>query len=238
MSRTRFEIVVLVLLVFGGVVNLCAFPAHQPEINGGSGPAFHWQSPARLRHGLVRSAKGTLSFTESSISFEARDRRFSRRWPYVEIETVSVARKELTLTSYQNRGHFVPGDHRYSFLLSRAIPPDVAERLVALVGKPIINADPAAAGPSWLTLPARHRTLTGGTNGFLRFSDRGIDYITRQGNGGRSWRWADIQTIARSDPYHFRVAAFRETFDFELKRPMPQRVFDRLWDFVYGRERL
>lgn len=209
-------------------------PAHQRRVSGVSSTSLKWQTPARLHHGLIRSAKGTLIFTRLSISFEASDRRYSHRWPYVEIETITLKPKMLTLTSYQNRGHFIPGDRCFRFDLSSAMPPEVAALVAALVGKPVINADPARAGPSWFSVAARHRTLTGGTNGVLRFSARGVDYVTARGAGSRSWRWADIQTVARPDAYHFRVAGYRETFDFELKGPMSQRIFDRLWDSVYG----
>ncbi|MGH9454533.1 MAG: hypothetical protein ACRD2O_11260, partial [Terriglobia bacterium] len=102
------------------------------------------------------------------------------------------------------------------------------------VGKPSRNAD-VAHGAAFATLGARHRTRWSGTNGVLQFRDSGIDYVTRRPGDGRSWRWADIQTTANPDPYHFRVAGFQEIYDFDLKQPMSQTLFDRLWDFVYGR---
>jgi hypothetical protein len=111
----------------------------------------------------------------------------------------------------------------------------VAAELAQRVGKPAINGNPDSQAPSFATIPARHRTLTGGTNGILRFRDDGIDYVTGR-QGGRSWRWADIRTLANPDPYHFRVGGYRETFDFELKEPMSRELFDRLWDYVYARD--
>lgn len=84
-------------------------------------------------------------------------------------------------------------------------------------------------------LAACHRTLAGGVNGNLTFSRRGIDFIPARGRGGQSWRWADIQTLARPDAYHLIVGGYREMFDFELKQPMSWPMFDRLWDLLYGR---
>ena len=93
----------------------------------------------------------------------------------------------------------------------------------------------AAVCTAFATLGARHRTRGGGTNGILRFRESGIDYVTDSGRGARSWRWADIQTIARRDSFHFSVGAYRETFDFQLKEPMSRALFERLWNEIYAR---
>lgn len=108
--------------------------------------------------------------------------------------------------------------------------------MAQLVSKPVINGDPASEVQSFASIAARHRTLTDGTNGTLRFHDNGIDYVMAGGQGGRSWRWADIQTLANPDLYHFRVGGYRETFEFELKQPMSRELFDRLWDHVHARD--
>jgi hypothetical protein len=76
------------------------------------------------------------------------------------------------------------------------MPPELAGELVRLVGKPAINAVPAAHASGLATIGARHPTRTGGSNGVLRFRDGGIDYLAAKGNDSRSWRWADIQTVA------------------------------------------
>ena len=131
-----------------------------------------------------------------------------------------MASWRLLLTSYANRRRHWPGDREFRFQLSAPIPPDVAAALVNSIGKPAVNGDPDPGAPSFAMIPARHRTRTGGTNGVLRFGQDGIDYIASPGDGGRSWRWADIETLASPDPYHFRVGD----------------LFGQLWDRVYARD--
>jgi hypothetical protein len=74
----------------------------------------------------------------------------------------------------------------------------------------------------------------GGSNGTLRLKDSGIDYVTENRRDSRTWRWADIQTIANPNPYEFRVTGFRDTVEFDLKQPMPRVLFDLLWDHLYA----
>jgi hypothetical protein len=63
-----------------------------------------------------------------------------------------------------------------------------------------------------------------------------MDYLTTNGQGGRSWRWSDIQTLAKPDPFQLRVNSYRDTFTFELKQPMSRELFDRLWDEIYAHD--
>jgi hypothetical protein len=96
-------------------------------------------------------------------------------------------------------------------------------------GKPNRNADPDPRAPSFASIPAKHERPFRGSNGELRFSAGGIDFITAVAGDARAWRWADIQTVANPDPYHFRVAGYLETYEFELREPMSAQSFDRLW---------
>ncbi|MGH9435081.1 MAG: hypothetical protein ACRD06_03675 [Terriglobia bacterium] len=227
----------LVILLVIGAFNSLPLRGSTVNLNNASSSSsapLEWQSPAKLHRG-IRSIKGTMVFNHDGIEFLSDGGRFSQRWPFIEIKTFDLRVRGLVLTTYQNNRWHRPGDRRYRFDLSDPVPPAVAARLAALVGKPVINGDPNSQGEDFATIPARHRTLTGGTNGTLGFSANGITYITVRGEGGRSWRWSDIQTLAHPDAYHFTVSGYRETFDFELKQPMSEALFDRLWSYVYGR---
>lgn len=191
-----------------------------------------WQSSARLHH-QVTSILGTLIFDQTGIHFQP-SKGTPLDWTFPEVQTFYLTSRELTLTSYTNRGRHLPGVKTFRFTLASAVPPPVAAELAARVGKPSRNGDPDRSLPAFATIPVRHSTLLGGSNGILRLRHDGIDYVTT-GLDSRSWRWADIQTIANPDPYHFCISGYRETFEFELKQPMSQTLFDRLWDHIYGR---
>ena len=192
-----------------------------------------WTSAARWRHGLKRSP-GTLSITEDGVRFKAGSGPLLE-WSFEEIQTFNLAPRRLKIVSYQNRRWHFHGERGFTFEFLSPMPAGVAEALARRVGKPSENGIPDPNIQAFAMLRARHRTRGGGTNGVLRFSPSGIEYITRSGRGARSWRWADIETIARPDPYHFRVSAYREIFSFELKSPMSEALFDRIWNRVYAR---
>jgi len=231
-----FQLVVPTLLVLGaiGVQAHSGWLPVQAGTASDSAKAVIWQSAARLHHGL-RTVRGTLIFSEGGVEFLG-EQRFSHRWPFVEIQTFDLTPRTFVLISYENRGRHLPGDRRFKFDLNQTMPPSVAAEITRRVAKPVRNGEPDPSEQSFATLPARHTTRSGGSSGTLRFRDEGIDYVTTSKQDGRSWRWSDIQTLANPDAYHFRVAAYREIFEFELKEQMSKDLFDKLWDYVYARD--
>ncbi len=212
---------------------LWASMSTQAAAHGDSAKALNWQSPARLHHGL-KAAPGNLIFSGDGIEFRSSEERFSHRWLYSDVKTFDLTLRRLVIIDYENRHHRMPGERRFRFDLGQPVPPSVAAELALRVGKPVRNGDPDPKGASLSAIPARHGTRFGGSNGTLRFRDEGIDYVTTGGEGSRSWRWSDIQTLANPDPYHFRIGGYREIFEFELKQPMSRQFFDRLWDRLYA----
>jgi hypothetical protein len=229
---TRPALLLLVSLVW---IPTCARDARaQNEV-----PTLNWQSPARLHQGM-KKIPGTLAVDDQGVRFtpaEGKAQTSARRWPFVEIQTFDLLTpRHLALTGYENRGRRRHGDRRFRFDLASAVPPEVAATLAQRVAKPARNGDPLPRTSAFATLPARHHTRTGGSNGTLRFRDGGIDYVTRAPGESRSWRWADVQTLANPDRYHLRVAGFRETFEFALEQPLSAQLFDQLWDHVYAHD--
>ena len=221
------------MLLYGVPGALCARYPLPKGPQGSEAAATRWQSPARLKH-LITKTRGTLVIDDHGVEFRS-DKGSPRRWSYVEIQSFHLSSHQLDLETYQNRSWHFPGDRKFHFGLTNAMPPAVAEHFARQVQKPVKNGRPDPSASGFASIPARHRTFGGGTNGVLHFRGKGIDYLTTKGRGSRSWRWSDIQTIANPDPYHFRVQGYRETFEFELKQPMSRKLFDRLWDAVYAR---
>jgi hypothetical protein len=216
------------------LVSAAALPVSGQRISAPVAQA-NWQAPARWRHGLSGKTSGTLALTDSGIEFRPA-KGDPLVWKFEEIQTFHSSPHRLELTGYQNRRWHLHGERSFRFDFEAVLPPAVAAELTARVGKPAANGVPNPSAPAFATLGARHRTRGGGTNGVLRFRDSGIDYVTDSGRGARSWRWADIETIARPNAFHFRVGGYREIFEFELKEPMSRRLFDRLWNDVYARD--
>lgn len=192
-----------------------------------------WSSTAKL-HRLPWGLHGRLTISNNGVDFRPK-KGDAIRCSFEDIRTVNLQNpRHLSLVIYQNNRWHLPGDRTFSFKLKTPMPPTVAAQLVRGVGKPAINGDPPKEASSFAVIAARHKTLMGGSSGELRFTDSGIDYLSKSGDA-RSWRWADIQTIANPEPYRFRVDGYLETFDFELKQPLTSAIIDRLWNHIYAR---
>ena len=126
----------------------------------------------------------------------------------------------------------MPGVARYRFDLNQAIPPPIAAELTRGVLRPSQNTVPYPSLQGTL-ISVHHRTLTGGTNGVLRLRDDGIDYVTSSGADSRSWRWADLQTVSNSDPWHLFVFGYRDTYEFDLKEEISRKMFNRISDEIW-----
>jgi hypothetical protein len=225
---------VLILGAAPPVIGQRAVPAAVAQQTATPTAQANWQTPAKWRHGLISKTKGTLLLTDTGVEFRpAKGQPLS--WEFEEIQTFHAYPHRLRLTGYANRKWHLHGERSFRFDFENALPPGMAATLAARVGKPAKIGTPNPSAPAFATLGARHRTRGGGTNGTLRFREAGIDYVTTSGRGARSWRWADIETIARRDAFHFSVGGYRETFDFELKEPMSRALFERLWNEVYAR---
>ena len=191
-----------------------------------------WQTEAKWHQALKKAAPGTLLLDADGVEFQSAG--FHHRWKYIDIQTFDLSGRELTLFTYDNRHWHEPGERPFRFSLGEAMPPEIAADLAELVGKPSRNGDPAPSSAAIAEIPAHHRVWSGGSNGVLRFENGGIDYLTNSPRDGRSWRWADIQTIANPNPYELRVTAFREIAEFDLKKSLPRDLFERLWDRLYA----
>ncbi len=191
-----------------------------------------WQSAGKWHRSLKKAVPGTLLLDQDGVEF--RSAKLNRRWAYVDIHSFDVFLHDVTLLTYESRPWHEPGERPFHFTLVDTMPPEIAAQFTARVGKPVRNGAPLMAAAVISELPAHHRMWIGGSSGTLRLKDDGIDYVTENGRDSRSWRWADIQTLGNPNPYEFRVTAYREIVEFDLKQPMPRDLFEQMWDRLYA----
>jgi hypothetical protein len=215
----------LIFITVGMVLN--GHPAGRNEA------APVWQTQARLHRLPKRPISGTLAIDHRGLEF--RSGKFSRRWSFAdEIHTFDLADRDLTVTIYESRPWHEPGERRFHFRLNESMPPSVASMFAEEVRRPVRNGAPDASAPAIAEIPAYHPKRFGGSNGTLRFTNTGIDYVSENSRDSHSWRWSEIQTIANPNPYSFRVTAYRDIDEFELKQPLSRELFDRLWERLYA----
>ena len=206
----------------------CDLKAQEQGVSAASNPGV-WQTPARMRK-LIGSQAGMLRIDSEGIQFQpVKGKEF--RWPNIEIKTFDLGSKTLILQGYQNKSLHRPGEKSFRFELTDPLPPLVAAELARRVAKPTRNGDPAPKLESFASIPVHHHRNFGGSNGTLRFSEDGIDYVTTS-RDARSWRWADLETLSNPDHYHLLVFAYRDAYAFDLKEPLSKALFNRLTDEI------
>lgn len=235
---TRYKCVILlsVIAITLSGISMAAQAARQP-----ASPPDHpvaaslgWKSPARIhRVDLMPSDRGYLLIDQKGVEFRSSNGR-SRRWTLDEIHTVFLAPHRLVLESYIDHSLYRLGERKYRFDLTRTLPPAVAAGIAEAVARPSQNADPDPDASAIATIPVRHRSLASGTNGVLRIRRDGIDYVTPSKDDSRSWRWADLQTLSNPDPYHLFVFGYRDTYTFDLKAPLSDKLLDWASDAIFA----
>ncbi len=191
-----------------------------------------WKSPAKL-HRWIGGEKGYIIISSDGIEFHPRNGR-ALKWSLLDIQTFSISSRSLDIQTYQNRKKHIPGMQRYKFNLNQSVPPEIASELAREVRHPSQNEVPDRAAQSSFILPAHRRTLTGGTNGTLRFRDSGIDYVSETAGDSRSWRWDDLQTLSSSNPYRLFVFGYRDTYTFDLKKQLPRSLLNHASDEIWA----
>jgi hypothetical protein len=212
---------------FNGAGNVMA----QNSKQAGAEQSFvAWQSPAKL-HRLIGNEKGGLRIGTNGIEFESANHS-TVRWTFQDIQTFRLSLHGLAIETYKNRRRHLPGIERYKFDLDQPVPPMIAAELAKAVQRPSQNAVPDTTSQG-LAVSAHHRTLTGGTNGVLRFRDDGIDYVSSTAADSRSWRWADLETVSNPDPWHLFVFGYRDTYAFDLKERVSRETLNHISDEIW-----
>lgn len=234
-TRCMMIILLPALAVVLSGIPMVAHAAQQPaeRQNHPAMAPLHWESAARMHKTfLLGKDRGTLAVDAGGIEFRMANGR-SLKWAFGDIHTVYITPRRLVLETYLNRSLHRPGEREYRFDLTQTLPSAVAAGIADAVARPSQNADPDPNAAAIVTIPVRHRTLTGGTNGMLRFRKEGIDYVATSSGDSRSWRWADLQTLSDPDANHLFVFGFRDTYTFDLKAPLSRKVFDWATDEIY-----
>lgn len=224
----------LILASVGGAQTMPQAPAQQtanaPPQNAPQ--SFAWESPARLRHGIIGGTPGTLRADSRGIEF-VPSKGASTRWTFTEIRDLELQKRRVVLTGYDNRKWRLPGTQRFDLELKNEITPAIAASLTAEIARPVRNMLPDPDAPANAGIAVRRSGHFGGSNGFLRIRRQGIDYVTTQPGQSRSWRWVDLQTLSNPDPYHLFVFGYRDTYAFDLKETISRELFNRLSDEIW-----
>jgi hypothetical protein len=197
---------------------------------------------AEHQHAL-RNCRGTLSITAEKIEYQTAHKEDSRSWRYVEIRQLKiVSPTELEITSYEDQRRMLGRDRIFKFkLLDGQISPQISALFMEKTSHPVASSVmPETAESPKYEIAVKHLHTLGGCEGRLRiYVDRMIYQSADKRETSRYWRWSDIQSISRSDPYQFSLSSFEsqfvgptKSFNFVLKERMDDALYDYLWEKI------
>lgn len=180
--------------------------------------------PMRHEH-LYKGCRGVMTVDESGVAFRgAKKHRW--RWEYRDIQELTLSPGGVRLLTYRDSRLRLGGDVGYSFEgavpaaeLYTMVKTKMGQRLVAEIAQP-------AGG---LSLAVKHLRSVRGSEGTLEFGADAVVYRTAVKRESRTWRYADIASIGSSGPFQFTLATLEKNFNFQLKEPLEETAYNRLW---------
>ncbi len=205
-----------------------------------------WHGHSRPPHIRKAGSMGTLTITDSGVSFEegyagqkTPEHVHSWRWKFDDIQQLTVAPKQLTVLTYKDNKWKLGADRAYEFDLESDqtfedaytfLKGRLDQRLVAT-----LNGTPAKT--LW-GLPVKHLTRFGGDEGVLRAGEAEIVYQSERESESRVWRYDDIENISSSGPFQLSITTYERArlhygslkgFNFQLKQKLTETRYNELW---------
>jgi hypothetical protein len=176
-----------------------------------------------------KSCAGTLAFTAAGVSYTGEDHNWT--WTFDDIEQLQLSEQAIRVTTYVDRRLKLGADQQETFLLE---PDQTAasayETLSTHLGQRLVAA--LAIAPKGLEIPAKLIAIVRGTQGSLFLGDDTIAFKSDTPEASRTWRFTDIDNMARTGPYRLTITTFERghnEFQFQLKRPLAEDQYDKLW---------
>lgn len=179
----------------------------------------------------MRDETGRLEITPAGVSFAAdapkKDARRAFSWAWHDIQRFELSEDHIRILSYKDRALLAGSDQPFDFRLANrtswrdlylALQERLDSRFVARIA-----ADPGE--PDW-QIPVKLRDRG---EGELTIGRELIVYRTRQHGDSRTWRPRDIENISTSGEFDLTIQSPERSYEFQLKRPMPPEVYQKLW---------
>lgn len=192
----------------------------------------------QVRHDHWRKGcDGVLTVTAGSVSFMGKKHAWT--WKFDDIEQLKLSDHDIGITTYRDRLLRLGLDQQEQFTMKpgqdvrsayRLLKDRMDQRLV--VAAAFGNPEASSA------IPAKLLGVIGGAQGVLELGEDWIAFRTPGPGESRTWRFTDIDNIARTGPFRLTLVTFergraqygdRKEFNFQLRQPLPETQYDALW---------
>jgi hypothetical protein len=195
---------------------------------------------------LMRDRNGELIFSREGVEFLAEKSENSRKWAYNDIKLIEIpSPRHVHIWTYDDERLFLGKDEKLTF---KVIEPELDKVTIAFlrgrVNRPfVVSFSVADEGVQPIVeIAVKHLHRLGGCQGVLKIYKEQLTFVSSKDGNSRTWYWTDLQSVGRTGPYRIELSTYeRETggsernFNFELKEPLPEDVYDMVWSKVYSR---
>jgi len=208
----------LILLVSG-----CAFAVE----------SFHY-SVSRERR-LGRDEPGELQIDGSGVSYQSANGKTKIQLAFEDIREAGVSDpNEIHVETYDRLRRKAGERREFRFRLrGEKHGEDLAQFLSRRLARPV-KGSYAAMTPAAFSIPAYHRHALRGVAGRLEVGPDAVRFVAVKPADSRTWLYRDIESIGNSDPFHFRLSTYAETYMFDLKQRLPPEAYEYAWERVYS----
>lgn len=174
---------------------------------------------------------GKLEITPAGVAFAEEAPKKSTRqafsWSWPDIQRFELSEDHIRILSYKDRPLLAGSDQPFDFRLAndtlwRELYDALRERLDSRF---VARVAGDAGEPEW-EIPVKLRARG---EGELTIGRELIVYRTRKHGESRTWRARDINNISTSGEFDLTIQSPERAYEFQLKRPLPPEVYQKLW---------
>jgi hypothetical protein len=186
---------------------------------------------------LQKDEPGLLRIDASGLEYRSTNGKTSVRVPFIDIYELDLSDSSaVRFETYEMLKRKLSGRRSYEFRLRASRAAEENDRLMEFVSsrvkRPVLGIRSISARLDF-EIAAYHRHVLNGCSGTLQISAEGIRFLSSKEDHSRTWPYAEIETVGGADSFSFRIATIAETFNFDLKEPLPKEASDLMWRRVY-----
>ncbi len=194
-----------------------------------------------------RKGSGTLTIDQEGIAYTSeKDDGHNTDWSYSDIQEVKIeSPQKIYIRTYEDVWWKLNRDRTLEFeLVEGEMSAEAVDFLRERLPRALVSAVFTSPDDASYRVPAKHKHAFGrGCEGQLVFGKEGIYYSTSSSDHSRFWPMEDIESLGRISGSKIRITAWEHSdsgsvrnVQFQLKRPMDDETYERLWRKIYEPE--
>jgi hypothetical protein len=178
---------------------------------------------------LRRNRPGVLTVDADGIRYveSVKKKPHTFRWAWDSIQKVALSSERIEITGYRDRKWLAGMDERETFsgtgleVLYSTLRQHLPRRLVPELARTDFEVQ--------ASFPAKKQDGFGGSEGVLLLGRDRLVFRSDARRGSHTWILEEVDNISSSDPLQLTVSSLGAEYRLQLKKPLPETVYNELW---------